>query len=168
MKNDEFCANVLKQIGDPYSITDCIGLIRKAAGIRCQGTNWLWRSYLSSGKYQYLTQRLDRPPALHELKNGLLVFRVQWDRIPKGYSDKPNCYHVGVIIGRDVVQSQERAGVNKSPYMIDQWNACGWLKQIEPPENTEPIQPAPEYPDPYELTDHEMLLALFNKFIRVD
>lgn len=173
MKNEEFCANVLKQIGTPYSETDCIGLIRKAADIRCQGTNWLWRSYLSSGKYQYLTARLDRPPALHELRNGLLVFRIQWKQKPKGYSDTPNCYHGGVIIGTDVVQSQEATGVHKSAYRIDQWQGCGWLKQVEYPTNLEPYQeplpPEPTkdmYPDPYELSDHEMLLALFNRYIR--
>ncbi len=172
MENKRFCENVLALIGQPYSQTDCIGVVRKAAGIRCQGTNWLWRSYNSAGKYKYLTQRMERPPRLNEIKNGLLVFRIKWDQIPKGYSDRPNCHHVGVIIGTDVVQSNESTGVNRKPYNVNEWDGCGWLKFIDfpisenaiPPEETE-ISYNDVYTQPGELSDHEMIKAIYNHLI---
>lgn len=184
MENKRFCENVLSLIGQPYSQTDCIGVVRKAAGIRCQGTNWLWRSYNSRGKYQYLTQRLERPPRLNELKNGMLVFRIKWDQIPKGYNDRPNCHHVGVIVDGFVIQSNESAGVNCKPYIIDEWDGCGWLKFIDPPISAPQIQtPDNEIPisslqiqkpdngipfddiQPDELSDHEMIKAIYNHLI---
>lgn len=181
MTNDEFCANVKSLIGESYTQTDCIAVVRKAAKIRCQGTNWLWRSYKNSGKYQYLTQRMERPPTISELTNGLLVFRIRWDEVPKGYTDKPNCHHVGVIVDHDkVVQSQENRGVTIKPYYLDEWNGCGWLKFVDFPVNDiyDPIDLEPE-PDPiitdhgednlystgFTSADHAMLLALYNKFI---
>lgn len=172
MENSQFCQNVLALIGQPYTQTDCIGVVRKAAGIRCQGTNWLWRSYQSRGKYQYLTQRLERPPRLHELKNGMLVFRIKWDQIPKGYTDRPNCHHVGVIVDGTVIQSTEAAGVNRKPYSIDEWDGCGWLKFIDFPI---PVEKIPDdengisyndvYTQPPELSDHEMIKAIYNHLI---
>lgn len=179
MTNEHFCQNVLALLGESYAECDCIGVIRKAAGIRCAGTNWLWRSYKSSGKYRYLTERMERSPIASELKNGLLVFRIKWDQIPNGYSDKPNCHHVGVIIGSDVIQSQSGRGVYRKRYDYNEWDGCGWLKQVDKPMITNPSH-EPEYdqdydedfddyetlePPTYELTDHEMLLALYNRFI---
>ena len=172
MENKRFCDNVLALIGQPYSQTDCIGVVRKAAGIRCQGTNWLWRSYLSKGKYQYLIQRLERPPRMHELKNGMLVFRIKWDQIPKGYSDRPNCHHVGVIVDGTVVQSTETAGVNRKPYSVDEWDGCGWLKFIDfpiaadrIPETENGISYNDVYTQPQELSDHDMIKAIYNHLI---
>ena len=171
MDNKKFCNNVLALLGQPYSQTDCIGVVRKAAGIRCQGTNWLWRSYTFSGKYKYLTQRLERPPRLHELKNGMLVFRIKWDQIPKGYTDRPNCHHVGVIVDGDVIQSNESTGVNRKPYVIDEWDGCGWLKFVDfpiasdgIPEDENGISNNDVITQPGNgLTDHEMLLAIYNR-----
>lgn len=132
MTANEFCKRAVDLIGRPYSEIDCIGVVRVAANIRCQGTNWLWRSYKNSGKYKYLVERMERPPLLNELRNGLLVFRVNWNCIPTGYNDTPNCYHVGVIYGEQVIQSQTKQGVNIKPYDCNEWDACGWLKQITP------------------------------------
>ena len=173
MENKQFCRNVQALIGQPYSQTDCIGVVRKAAGIRCQGTNWLWRSYNSRGKYQYLTQRWEHPPRRGEFKNGLLVFRIKWDQIPKGYGDRPNCYHVGVIVDGDVIQSNESTGVNRKPYNISEWDGCGWLKFIDFPTAPEKIaedENGISYNDVITqpgdgLTDHEMILAIYNHLI---
>lgn len=170
MENKRFCENVLSLIGQPYSQTDCIGVVRKAAGIRCQGTNWLWRSYTTRGKYQYLIERMERPPRLSELKNGLLVFRIKWDQIPKGYTDRPNCHHVGVIVDGFVIQSNESAGVNRKPYVIDEWDGCGWLRFIDKPIQPDGI-PDGDIEIPYtdvqavELSDHEMIKAIYNHLI---
>ena len=173
MENKKFCDNVLALLGQPYSQTDCIGVVRKAAGIRCQGTNWLWRSYTFSGKYKYLTQRLERPPRMTELENGMLVFRIKWDQIPKGYTDRPNCHHVGVIVNGTVVQSNESSGVNRKLYSADEWDGCGWLKFIDFPISSDRI---PEDENGISnndvitqpgngLTYHEMILAIYNHLI---
>lgn len=132
MRADEFCRRCFDLIGKPYSQIDCIGVVRTAAGIRCQGTNWLWRSYESRGKYQYLIERLDRAPELSEIRDGLLVFRIAWYEKPVGYDDRPNCYHVGVIYGSKVIQSQEKTGVYMKDYNPGEWQGAGWLKMIEP------------------------------------
>ena len=167
MTNYDFCQHVCSMIGQPYSQTDCIGLIRKAAGIRCQGTNWLWRSFDSSGKYRYLIHRLERPPTKTEIYNGLLVFRIRWDQIPPNYSDKPNCHHVGVIVGKDVIHSSSvRGKVIREPYEVDDWSGAGWLKFIDAPDAVY-IDPDPDQEEerPAELSDHDMLLAIYNKLI---
>lgn len=175
MINSEFCERVLAMIGQSYSQTDCIGVVRKAANIRCQGTNWLWRSYRSSGKYKYLIQRMERAPTENEIKNGLLVFRIQWHKVPQGYDDTPNCHHVGVIVDDCVIQSTEKLGVHRRPYIVDEWDGCGWLKFVDFPlpspdadadPDEDPADDVPFVPDPAELSDHDMLLALYNHFIR--
>ena len=147
MTSEEFVRNAAALIGRPYSEVDCIGVVRLAAKIRCQGTNWLWRSYHNSGKYKYLDYRLDRPPAASELRNGLLVFRIKWNERPKGYNDTPNCHHVGIIDGADVIQSQESKGVYRKKYNPDEWQACGWLKQITRVEI--PLDPDPNDDEPF-------------------
>lgn len=163
MTSEEFCRRAADLLGQPYSKVDCIGVVRLAANIRCQGTNWLWRSYTSSGKYQYLTARIDRPPAMSELIDGMLVFRIGWNQIPAGYSDKPNCHHVGIIVGDKVIQSQEQKGVWITPYKIDDWDAFGWLRQVERPPiyNVETPAETPITDDEL-LNDHEMILALYH------
>lgn len=135
MRADDFCRRCFDLIGKPYTQIDCIGVVRTAAGIRCQGTNWLWRSYNSRGKYQYLIERLDRAPELSEIRDGLLVFRIAWYEKPSGYDDRPNCYHVGVIYGGKVIQSQEKSGVYMKDYNPGEWQGAGWLKMIEPTPN---------------------------------
>ena len=110
---------------------------------------------------------MERPPRLSELKNGLLVFRVKSDQIPKGYSDRPNCHHVGVVIDGFVIQSNESAGVNRKPYIIDEWDGCGWLRFIDKPIAAAVI-PSDDIVIPFdepELSDHEMLKAIYNHLI---
>lgn len=170
MDSKTFCENAVALIGLPYSNCDCIGVVRRAAGIRCQGTNWLWRSYTSSGKYQFLTERYDNPPLKGRTIDGTLVFRIKWNETPSGYSDKPNCHHVGILYGSDVIQSQEGKGVYRKEYNPKEWDAMGWLKQITPPsvETFGPDKPPyidDDRIDPYEPTDHEMIKALYDKFI---
>lgn len=130
MTGEEFARNAENLIGRRYSDVDCIGVVRLSANIRCSGTNWLWRSYHNSKKYQYLTERADIAPARSQVQDGLLVFRVRWGNVPEGYSDTPNCYHVGVIQGDTVIQSNPGPGVYKSPYKPEDWDACGMLKSI--------------------------------------
>lgn len=180
MTADEFIANAEFLIGKPYSEIDCIGLVRASAHIRCQGTNWLWRSYNSRGKYQYLTARMERPPLTKsEMRKGLLLFRVKWGVVPKGYTDKPDCHHVGILTGTHVIQSNSGTGVYKELYDQHKWDACGWLKQITESDETLPFEqliPSDVYNDPdsdtdsaspsiYEPSDHEMLKALYDHFI---
>lgn len=160
MTAKEFCANAEALIGRKYSDVDCIGVVRLAAKIRCQGTNWLWRSYENSGKYQYLTLRGDRAPERSELTDGLLVFRVNWDTVPENYKEPPNCYHVGIIYGKTVIESQERFGVYQKLYNPKEWSAYGWLRQIEPDEL--PDIPEDDISLTPELSDHEMLTAIYN------
>lgn len=167
MTNEVFCDRVQSLIGLPYSECDCIGVVRRAAGIRCQGTNWLWRSYESAGKYRYLAERATTAPAQDSAINGQLVFRIKWDEKPRGYDDRPNCHHVGVIIGNDVIQSNEKTGVCRKKYNPAEWDGCGWLKFIDypskrPPENIAPADP--EYNDE-PLSDHDMIKALYDHFI---
>lgn len=160
MTAKEFCENAEALIGRSYSDVDCIGVVRLAAKIRCQGTNWLWRSYNNSGKYQYLTLRGAHAPSINELTDGLLVFRIKYNSIPDGYSDKPNCHHVGIIKGKSVIQSQENIGVYKKIYYPTEWNGYGWLKQIEPDDV--PDVPEDDFSMAPELTDHEMITAIYN------
>lgn len=179
MRADEFCRRCFDLIGKPYSQIDCIGVVRTAAGIRCQGTNWLWRSYNSRGKYQYLIERLDRAPELSEIRDGLLVFRIAWNETPKGYDDRPNCYHVGVIYGSKVIQSQEKTGVHIKDYNPGEWQGAGWLKMIEPTPSggtADAVRPNPDIPfsdileDPLEKTIddkideiYQMVKSLYDK-----
>lgn len=119
---------------------------------------------------------MERAPTTTEIRNGMLVFRINWDTIPRGYDDKPDCHHVGVIIGQDVIQSNPKPGVYRERYTIDRWDGCGWLKFVEQPaaadqypEEDEPVLDLP-FVDPFENTtleptDHEMIKALYDHFI---
>ena len=102
----------------------------------------------------------------------MLVFRIKWDQIPKGYTDRPNCHHVGVIVDGTVVQSTETAGVNRKPYSVEEWDGCGWLKFIDfpiaadrIPETENGISYNDVYTQPGELSDHEMIKAIYNHLI---
>lgn len=133
MDNLEFVKNARELIGLSYSNCDCIGVVRNAANIRCSGTNWLWRSYTMSKKYQYLYERHTGPILHLPAVPGALVFKIAWDEIPKGYSDKPNCYHVGVIgsDGKTVIHSSPKTGVREEELRPDEWDGWGLLKQID-------------------------------------
>lgn len=154
MTNKQFCDNALTLIGQPYSVIDCIGIVRRAAGIACQGTNWLWRSYKNAAKYKYLKDRHTGEVTSENYIDGLLVFKIKENQIPDGYDDKPNCYHVGVLYDHQVVQSNPSTGVCISPFHPEDWQGYGKLKQVEYTEKAE---------NKKQLSDHEMLVKIYNK-----
>lgn len=151
MLAQDFIDNCKALVGQSYELTDCIGVVRKALGIQCQGTNWLWRSINNSAKYKYLTFRSTTLP--DAITPGTVLFKVQFDVIPSGYSDKPNCYHIGVPVGDGmVVDSTPKYGVRLRNLYPDEWDAWGELKQVEfssvdYPEN----DPPPLRADAYDL-----------------
>lgn len=154
LTNKQFCENALTLLGQPYSVIDCIGVVRRAAGIACQGTNWLWRSYKNAAKYKYLKDRKLGQVDSESYIDGLLVFKIKENQIPDGYDDKPNCYHVAVLYEGNVIQSNPSTGVYMSPFRPEEWQGYGKLKQVEYTEKTESKQ---------QLTDHEMLVKIYNK-----
>lgn len=170
MTGTELAENALELLGEPYNNVDCIGVVRLSAHIKCQGTNWLWRSFNYSKKYRYLVTRSDIAPNVKQIQDGLLVFRINWNTIPNGYQDRPNCHHVGIIYQNDVIQSNSGKGVYRSLYNPTNWNACGFLKDIEYSRPfLEPITDSSEQiPQPDNLTDHEMLKRLYNYFFGLD
>lgn len=111
-KGKSVAAYAKTQIGRPYSEIDCIKLvvlsIRNGAGAggeskdyRCGGCNELWRSLNASGKYRYVTKRLELETAksLGLLIPGALL--VIWE---PGYNQKyndheGNCDHIGIYVG---------------------------------------------------------------------
>ena len=132
MDNLEFVQNARELIGLTYSNCDCIGVVRNAANIRCSGTNWLWRSYTMSAKYKYLKTRCEVHPG-ETLVPGTLVFKIAWDETPQGYSDRPNCYHVGIIgsEGDTVIHSSPKTGVREEELRPLEWDGYGTLKQVD-------------------------------------
>lgn len=160
MTNEQFCSNALTLLGKPYSEIDCIGVIRRSAGISCKGTNWLWRSFKNASKYKYLTERYEGEIPSNKIQDGILVFRLNFNEIPKGYDDKPNCYHVGILYENSVIQSNPATGVYISGFDKTKWNGWGKLKQVDytaiKPQNTNA------------LTDHDMLLAIYKKLFDLE
>lgn len=136
MHTNIFLSNVRNLIGFPYAKVDCIGVVAKALNIRCAGTNWLFRSVNNSSKYRYLTELHKTsesvPPA------GAVLFKVR-DKIPAGYSDKPDAYHCGVLdVDGYVIHSSPSTGVRKdynSHY--SQWSYYGLMKQVDYSKDTE-------------------------------
>lgn len=132
MDNLEFVNNARELIGLSYSNCDCIGVVRNAANIRCSGTNWLWRSYTMSAKYKYLSERTIGHVHLPVFP-GTLVFKIDFDDVPAGYSDKPDCYHVGIVgsNGKTVIHSSPKTGVREEELRPDEWDGWGLLKQVD-------------------------------------
>ena len=101
-------------IDTPYKEVDCIKLVvlsvRNGAGAdgesksyQCGGCNELWRSLNASGKYRYVTRRLELETAktLGLLVPGALL--VIWE---PGYNEKykdneGDCSHIGIYVGDD-------------------------------------------------------------------
>lgn len=163
ISNDEFVDRVKKLIGKRYAECDCIGVIRQALGLSMSGTNWLWRSINNSAKYRYLSWRVHDTPRQEELLPGDLVFMVDWSTIPNGYETKPDCHHVGVYIGDGlVIHSSSKTGVRTDSLTKTAWNAWGRMALVNY---------ATFIPDPKQaiapLTDHEMLLAIYDKIMRM-
>ena len=171
MDQHEFVRRALSLVGQSYGECDCIGVVRKAANIKCQGTNWLWRSIFNSPKYRYLVERSVKPLTPDRYEDGLLVFRIRFDQIPKGYTDTPDCHHVGVLgfnNGRwEVIQSNPSPGVTNTGFSPSQWDGWGKLKMID---YAGPAQPDPQ-PDPE--TDgnrldeiYRMVKVLYDAYMR--
>lgn len=100
------------QDGTPYWDMDCIRLvvlaIRKGNGAsgesltyQCGGCNELWRSLNKSGRYRYVTRRIELESAksLGLLLPGALL--VIWkDGYNEKYNDyEGNCDHIGIYVG---------------------------------------------------------------------
>ena len=157
MLNTEFVEGVRALIGTPYAKCDCKDVIAKPLGIRFAGTNWLWRSINNSSKYRYLIERLQTNILSEDMKAGDILFKIRGG-IPNGYNDSPDAYHVAVYIGDGkIVHSSPYTGVRVADYIFGAWQGWGRMKQVEyqekPPETAA------------EISDHEMIKALYEKFI---
>ena len=132
MNNKKFLNNVKNLIGKTYSECDCAAVIRKALNINFSGTNWLFRSLNNSSKYKYITE-------LHKCGDGVIpppgsvVFKTDENKIPDGYSDKPDAYHCGVIDSDGyIIHSSPKTGVRKDmASRWTDWNYWGLMKQVE-------------------------------------
>ena len=157
MLNTEFVEGVKALIGTPYTKCDCKDVIAKPLGIRFAGTNWLWRSINNSSKYKYLVERLHTLMLSEDMKPGDILFKIRGD-IPDGYNDSPDAYHVAVYIGDGkIVHSSPSTGVREDNYLYGVWQGWGRMKQVE--YRAESPETATE------ITDHEMIKALYEKFI---
>lgn len=157
MLNTKFVEGVKALIGTPYSQCDCKDVIAKPLGIRFAGTNWLWRSIKNSSKYRYLVSRVQSPMPTDGLKPGDILFKIR-DKVPDGYDDRPDAYHVSVYIGNGkIVHSSPSTGVREDDYVFGAWQGWGVMKQVE--YRAVPPEAAPE------ISDHEMIKALYEKFI---
>ena len=157
MFNTEFVEGVKALIGTPYTKCDCKDVIAKPLGIRFAGTNWLWRSIENSRKYRYLVSCMQSPMPTYALNPGDILFRIR-QKVPDGYDDKPDAYHVAVYIGNGkIVHSSPSTGVREDDYVFGAWQGWGRMKQVEY---------RGELPETVtEMTDHEMIKALYEKFI---
>ena len=121
-----------EQIGKPYKEIDCIKLVvlsvRNGEGAsgesksyQCGGCNELWRSLNASGKYRYVTRRLELETAksLGLIVPGALL--TIWD---PGYNQKyddweGDCSHIGIYVGGDVVRDSTRWKNSSGEYTRD-------------------------------------------------
>ena len=132
MKSKDFIAGCLSLCGKPYEVCDCIGVITKSLGIRCKGTNWLFRSINNSTKYRYLIERhacgdgATPPP-------GAVVFKIDETKVPNGYETGPDVYHCGVVDEDGyVIHSSPKTGVRKDmTSRWTDWDYWGLMKQVE-------------------------------------
>ena len=155
MLNTEFVEGVKALIGTPYSQCDCKDVIAKPLGIRFSGTNWLWRSVDNSTKYRYLKERYQYEPPIYELLPGDILFKIR-PAIPSGYKDFPDAYHVSVYVGNgNIIHSSPKTGVRVDEYRPCEWEGYGRMKQVEYTDENRKYDP--------DLTDHEMIKAIYNK-----
>lgn len=100
-------------IGTPYSELDCINLIKKVirsapGGVESYttaGTNSLWRSFWSSGRYQHITQQ---GYGIDGARAGMLAFKAKGE----------DYHHVGIVTGEGTVihsSSEGGRGVVETP-----------------------------------------------------
>ena len=105
-------------IGTPYEDMDCIALLREVirrtpggdGDYRCEGTNWLWKSYNNVDKYRHLTWRGE---GTKNAKAGMLVFKRRGEDV----------HHVGVATGEGTVvhASSEYAQTVETP-LDESWH----------------------------------------------
>ena len=123
-------------IGTPYSKLDCINFVKKvirtsAGGDKSYttaGTNTLWDSYESSGKYRDLTWRQS---GILGAKAGMLAFKT---------ASLNDVSHVGIVTGEGTVIHSSSTyggrGVVETPLTAsDGWTLLGVHKLIEVAEN---------------------------------
>lgn len=159
--NLTFVNRVKALCGLSYDECDCIGVVTNALGIRCQGTNWLWRSIRNSAKYRYLSWRVADEPREGDLMPGDVVFMIRWERVPDGYTDCPDCHHIGVYVGNGkVVHSSPNVGVREAPFIESEWDGWGKMSMVVYPDfkASEPDEP--------EMTDRQLLEAIYNKVVK--
>lgn len=177
-KSKDLLSNVYRLIGKPYESVDCIGVIRKALGIDCEGSNWLFRSIKNSSKYRYLVE-------LHACGDGTtpppgaVVFKIDESKTPKGYDSGPDAYHCGVVdVDGYVIHSSPKTGVRKDiTKRWTDWDYWGLLKHVEY-ENSSGLHSwdgvggnndvnSNEFYDEFEeMTDRQLLIAIYNAVMR--
>lgn len=136
---DDAVATARSLIGTPYSELDCINLIkaiirRSKGGIKNYtdaGTNALWKSYTSSGRYKHLIKRyydinrayvLDPHPCA-----GWLVFKERTTN--SGY----DVHHVGFFTadGTVIHSSSVKGKVVEEKFTVTSgWNCCAKHRYI--------------------------------------
>lgn len=127
-------------IGTPYSEMDCINLIKKVIrtapggdkSYTDAGSNSLWRSYNSSGKYRHITEQIT---GIAGAKAGMLAFKADGD----------DYHHVGIVTGEGTVihssSTQGGRGVVETPLTAKEgWTHLARHKLIEVGESGEKPQ----------------------------
>lgn len=115
-------------LGTPYSKLDCINLVKyvirhSPGGIKNYtdaGTNSLWKSYNSSGKYRHLIERYND---ISHAKAGWFLFKASGE----------NVHHVGIMTqDYTVIHSSSVAGkvIEENLKTAKGWNRCGKSKYI--------------------------------------
>lgn len=104
-------------LGTPYSELDCINLIKKiirtapggVPGYTTAGTNTLWRSYESAGKYRDLIWRQE---GITGARAGMLAFKRSGTDV----------HHVGLVTGEGtVIHSSSAKGCVVETALNDSW-----------------------------------------------
>lgn len=128
----QFLSNVYSLFGKSYESVDCIGVIRKALNINCEGSNWLFRSIKNYSKYRYLVERHacgdgTTPPP------GAVTFKTDETKTPDGYETGPDAYHCGVVdTDGYVIHSSPKTGVRKDlTSRWTEWDYWGLMKQVD-------------------------------------
>lgn len=164
MKSKDFIAGCLSLCGKSYEVCDCIGVVTKSLGIRCKGTNWLFRSINNSPKYRYLIERHacgdgTTPPP------GAVVFKIDETNVPNGYETGPDVYHCGVVDEDGyVIHSSPKSGVRKDyTSKWSYWDYWGLMKQVD--YNSKLVS-VDKHNCLDTLTDRELLEAIYNAVVK--